>query len=132
MRMRAQQLGMSTDAIDNYAAHVEAVDYKTIQRVLHEHLRPEHLTAVIVGQGHVLESRLRESAAQFEVELLPQDGQPEHTSARGKTVGTRPAPVEEAPPPAVDDDPAAATEVDEPGEGDEPEDGDESAPEGAP
>ncbi len=132
MRMRAQQLGMSADAIDNYAAHVEAVDYKTIQRVLHEHIKPEHLTAVVVGQGRVLEQKLRESAAQFEVELLPQDGRPEHTSVRGKTVGTRPVQVEEAPPPKVDDDPADSAEEDEPGEGDEPEDGDDSAPEGAP
>ncbi len=134
MRMRAQQLGMAADAIDNYAAHVEAVDYKTIQRVLREHIRPEHLTAVVVGQGRVLESKLRESAAQFEVELMPADGQPEHTSARGRAIGKRPTPVEEAPPPAVNDDPADSPEEDEPGEGNEPEDGEDGAvsPEGAP
>ena len=133
MRMRAQQLGMAADAIDNYAAHVEAVDYKTIQRVLHEHIRPEHLTAVIVGQARVLEPKLRESAAQFEVELLPADGQPEHTNARGKTVGSRPAQVEETPPPAVDDDPSDSPDDDDRGEGDEPDDGDDTAtPGGAP
>ncbi len=132
MRMRAQQLGMAPDAIDNYAAHVEAVDYKTIQRVLHEHIRPEHLTAVVVGQGRLLEPKLRESNAQFEVELLPADGQPEHTTARGKAVGARPAQVEEAPPPAVDDDPADSPGEDEPGEGNDPDDGDDRAPEGAP
>ena len=131
MRMRAQQLGMAADAIDNYPQHVEAVDYKTIQRVLHEHIKPEHLTAVIVGQGRLLEGKLRESAAQFEVELMPADGQAEHTSARGKAVGKRPAPVEEAPPPKVDDDPSESPD-DETGESDEPEDGDEGAPEGAP
>lgn len=128
MRMRAQQLGMAADAIDNYAQHVEAVDHKTIQRVLREHLKPEHLTAVIVGQGRLLEPKLRESAAQFEVELLPADGLPEHTIARGKAVGKRPAPVEEVPPPAAVDDPAESPDDEGPGDGDEPEDATEEAP----
>ena len=123
MRMRAQQLGMASDAIDNYAAHVEAVDFKTIQRVLREHIKPEHMTAVVVGQARLLEGKLRESAAQFAVEPLRADGQPEHTSAPGRTVGKRPAPVEEVAPPAVDDDPAESPEEDEPGEGNEDEDG---------
>jgi zinc protease len=122
MRMRAHQLGMAPDAIDNYPQHVEAVDYKTIQRVLREHIRPEHLTAVVVGQARILDAKLRESAAQFEVEPLPADGQPEHTSARGRTVGKRPAPVEEVAPPPVDDDPSGSPDEDEPGEGNEDED----------
>lgn len=133
MRMRAHQLGMAADAIDNYPAHVEAVDHRTVQRVLREHLRPEHLTAVVVGQARVLAPLLRDSGAQFEVELLPTGGQPEATTARGKTVGKRRAPVEDAPP-AVDDDPGEAPDDGGPGEGSDPtgDDADDDPAEGAP
>ena len=131
MRMRAQELGLPADTVDTYAARVEAIDHKTIQRVLREHCRPEQVVAVVVGQAQPLEPKLRESPAQFEVERLPADGQPEKTSARGRTAKSRPAPVEDAPPPAVDDDPAAS-DVGEPDDDAEPEEGgagtDEEAP----
>lgn len=127
MRMRAQELGLPADLVDTYAARVEAVDYKTIQRVLREHCKPEQIVAVIVGQAKILDGKLADSASQFAVERLPTDGQPESTTVRGKTARSRPAPVDDAPPPPVSDDPSAS-DGEGPDEGDEPEEGAEEGP----
>lgn len=129
MRMRAQQLGLPADTVDNYAARVEAVDYKTIQRVAREQIRPEHAVAVVVGQAQQLEPKVREGTAQFEVERLPAQGLPEKTTLHGKLVGKRPPPVLETAPP-VDDEQGAGEE----GEDGGPDDGGdgEEIPEGAP
>lgn len=117
LRMRAVQLGLQPTDIDTWPARVEAVDLKTVNRVLKEQLHPEHLVAVVVGAGKSLKDKLEASASQFAVEALPKSGAPETTTAPGHVVGKRPPPVIEQPPPA-DEDPATVDPGEE-GETDE-------------
>lgn len=104
MRMRAADLGLPPDEIDTFAARVEAVEHKTIQRVLRDHLQPDHLVAVVVGSARSLQDKLATAPAAFAVEVLPAAGAPETTTGLGREVGA-PLPVtpETAPPEPPDD-----------------------------
>jgi predicted Zn-dependent peptidase len=116
VRMRAQTLGVTQAELDAWAQRVEAVDAKTVQRVLKSQFRPEHAVAVVVGGAQQLGSKLEASASQFAAEVLPPNGQPETTTQPGRTVGNRPPPPIETPPPAApspDDEPALDDEVDD-------------------
>ena len=126
IRMRAQTLGIAQSELDAWQQRVEAVDLKTVQRVLKTQFRPDHAVAVLVGGGPGLQGKLEASASQFVVEAMAPTGQPETTTRAGRAVGNRPAPVIEQPPPpsagADDDDPGLDDEVEEPIEPD-PSDG---------
>lgn len=103
-RLRAAQLGLPADDIDTFAARVEGVDLKTANRVLRDHLHPQHLVGVLVGSAKALQDKVLSGNAQFAVEVLPAAGQPETTRGQGRLGGTL-RPVEaEQPPPPVDDD----------------------------
>jgi zinc protease len=117
LRMRAAQLGMQPSDIDTWPARIEAVDLRTVNRVLKEQLHPEHLVAVVVGAGKSLKDKLDAAGSQFAVEVLPKAGAPETTTAAGHLVGKKPPPVIDQPPPP-DEDPALHDPPDE-GETDE-------------
>lgn len=125
-RLRGAHLGLPADDLDTFAARVEAVDLKTANRVLRDHLHAQHLVGVVVGSGKALTEKLNQAASQFTVEVLPAMGAPELTKGQGRVGGTlRPEPPEQAPP-AVDED----GELEGPPEEGEP--ADEDATEGAP
>ncbi len=103
-RLRAAHLGLPADEIDTFAARVEAVDLKTANRVLHDHLHAQHMVGVVVGSGKALTEKLSNVAAQFTVEVMPAAAAPETSKGQGRVGGTlRPEPPEQ-PPPKVDED----------------------------
>jgi len=98
-RLRAAHLGLPADDLDTFAARVEAVDLKTANRALREHLHAQHIVGVVVGSGKALTEKLNQAAAQFTVETLPAGGAPEATRGQGRVGGTlRPEPPEQPPP----------------------------------
>lgn len=121
MRMRAAELGIPAADIDNWPARIEAVDLRTLNRVLKQQFHPEHLVSVVVGAGKALKDKLEASAVQFAVEALPPHTLPETTKAPGRAMSARPPPIIEQPPPPDDED--AAQEPPEEGTLDEPPDG---------
>ena len=127
LRMRAAQLGLPPGDVDSWPARVEAVDLRTVNRVLKEQLHPEHLVAVVVGAGKTLKGKLEAAGSQFAVEVLPPTGAPESTAGQGRAIGKRPPPVIDQPPPLDED--APTDEGPEEGEPDaQPETPDKDAP----
>lgn len=128
LRMRAAELGLAPGDVDTWPARVEAIDLRTVNRVLREQLHPEHLVAVVVGSGKALRDKLTAAVAQFAVEVLPPTATPETTTGQGHVVGKRPPPEIEPPLP-LDEDAPTMDEPPEAGELDEgPEGPDKDAP----
>ena len=103
--MRGMALGMTAAELAAVPQQVQAVDLKTVLRVLKERLKPEHLIAVVVGPAKILADKLAVSAASFGVETIASDGQPELTRGAGNAVTSRPLPAD-ASPTAPGDEPA--------------------------
>lgn len=108
-RMRALELGLSERDLDTWAERIEAVDLKTLQRVLRERLKPEHWVAVVVGAAKPLRGKLAASPTAFAIEELAADGLPENTSGLGRIETTRPA-AEPPPEPTQPEGPDEDTE----------------------
>jgi zinc protease len=90
-RMRGLELGLSERDLDTWVERIEAVDLKTLHKVLRERLKPEHLVAVVVGPAKPLRDKLAATTAGFAVEQIAADGAPEATSALGRVETSRPA-----------------------------------------
>lgn len=92
--MAGRALGMDAAEIAALPAKIAALDLKTVQKVIKERLKPEHLVAVVVGPAAVLRDKLLASAAQFAVEEIAADAAPELTSGAGRAVVSKPLPAE--------------------------------------
>ncbi len=114
-RLRATELGLADDDVDTFEKRIEAVDYKTIQRVVRERLQHDNLVATVVGSAKALRDKLAASAAGFALELLDPGGLPEQTAQKGLAPAQRPAPTV-LPTPATQDDDGGAGMEEEPDE----------------
>jgi zinc protease len=115
-RMRATELGLDDDEVDTFEKRIEAIDHKTVQRVLRERLRHDNLVATVVGSAKTLRDKLTASAAAFAVEVLERNGLPEQTAQKGLTPAQRPATAVDAPAAATEDDDGAKGVEEEPDE----------------
>ncbi len=122
VRMRAADMGLPASDVDYWPQRIESVDLKTVNRVLHERMQPDHLAAVVVGTASQLLGPLQSGRSQFGVEVKPADSAPEATTMPGQIVGKRPPPVLEEAPRADQD----AEPMSEPPEEGDPEDAEDA------
>lgn len=115
-RLRATELGLADDDVDTFEKRIEAVDHKTVQRVVRERLQHDNLVAAVVGSAKTLRDKLTAAGAGFALEVMDPSGLPEQTAQKGLSPAQRPAPTATLPAPATQDDDGGAGMEEEPDE----------------